>query len=102
MAQQAVRLVLGQDGDPADVRIEAVRQREIDDAELAAEEHGGLGAAVGQLMQPAPAAAGEDERQRAPRQSFFDASRREHGFSSVRSPPATNSNTLTTASVALA
>ena len=87
VAQQAVRLVLGQDADPADVRIEAVRQREIDDAELAAEEHGGLGAPVGQLFQPAAAAAGQDQRDRAPGESLLDASRREHGFSSVQSSP---------------
>src|SRR5437588_12095573 len=107
MTQQAVRLVLGQDGDPADVRIEAVRQRKIDDAELAAEKHGGLGAAVGQLMQPAAAAAGEDERERAPRHSFLDASRREHEVLLFRSPqaggghPRYNSNTPATTPVAV-
>src|SRR5437016_330476 len=105
MAQQAVRLVLGQDGDPADVRIEAVRQREIDDAELAAKENRGLGAAVGQLFQPAAAAAGEDERERAPRQSFLDASRREHevllpSIAGRPATPASNSNAQGTASVA--
>src|SRR6516225_11050739 len=59
MTQQAVRLVLGQDADPPDARIEAVRQREVDDAKLAAEEHGGLGAPVGQLLQPAAATTSE-------------------------------------------
>ena len=66
MAQQAVRLVLRQHRDPADVGIEAVRQREIDDAKFAAEEHRGLGAAVGQLLQPAATAAGEHQRDGAP------------------------------------
>ena len=76
--QQAVRLVLGQHGDPPDVRVEAVRQDEIDDAELAAEEHRRLGAAVGQLLEPAAAAAGEDQRDRAAREAFLIAGRRKH------------------------
>ena len=59
MADQAVRLVLGGDADAADAGIERVRQREIDDARLAAEEDRGLGAAVGQLHEPAAASAGE-------------------------------------------
>ena len=78
MAQQAVRLVLGQDPDPPDPRIEAVRQGEIDDAELAAEKHRGLGAPVGQLLQPAAAAAGEDQRQRLAGQPLLDARARQH------------------------
>ena len=59
MADQAVRLVLRRDADAADAGIERVRQREIDDARLAAEIHRGLGAAVGQLHQPAAAPAGQ-------------------------------------------
>src|SRR2546421_317305 len=84
LAQQAVRLVLRQHRDPADVGIEAVRQREIDDAKFAAEEHRGLGAAVGQLLQPAATAAGEHQRDGAPGETFLDASRRQHGPSSMR------------------
>ncbi len=61
MAQQAVRLVLGQDGDAAHPRIEAVRQGEVDDAELAAKKNRRLGAPVGQLLEPAAAAAGENQ-----------------------------------------
>ncbi len=59
MADQAVRLVLGGDGDAADAGIERVGQREIDDARLAAEIDRRLGAPVGQLHQAGAAAAGQ-------------------------------------------
>ena len=59
MADQAVRLVLGGHRDAADAGVERVRQREVDDAGLAAEIDRGLGAPVGQLHQPAAAAAGQ-------------------------------------------
>ncbi len=59
VADQRVRLVLGRDADAADAGIERVRQREIDDARLAAEIDGGLGAPVGQLLQAAAAPAGK-------------------------------------------
>ena len=75
MAQQAVRLVLGQHADPADARIDAVRQREIDDAELAAEKYRRLGAPVGQLVQPAAAAARQHQRDGAPGKPFLGAIR---------------------------
>ena len=65
VAQQAVALVLGDDADAADARVQAVRQREIDDAELAAEVDRRLGAAVGQLPEAAAAPAGQDQRHRA-------------------------------------
>jgi len=58
---QAMRLVLRDDANTADAGVETVGQREIDDAELAAEWHGRLGAPVGQLVQPAAPPAGEDE-----------------------------------------
>ncbi|MGY3356921.1 hypothetical protein ACVWZK_003584 [Bradyrhizobium sp. GM0.4] len=61
---QAVRLVLGGDGDAADARVHRVRQREIDDAGFSAEIDRRLGATVGQLQQPAAASAGQDKRQR--------------------------------------
>ena len=44
VAQQRVALVLRHHADAADARVDAVRQREIDDAELAAEVHRRLGA----------------------------------------------------------
>ncbi len=59
MPDQAVRLVLGGHGDAADAGVQRVGQGEIDDAELAAEEHGRLGAHVGQFEQPAAATAGQ-------------------------------------------
>src|SRR5690606_23738572 len=49
MLNQRVRLILGQDEDLANTRVHAVRQREIDDAVLAAEWRGGFGAVVGEL-----------------------------------------------------
>ena len=62
VADEAVRLVLGGDADAADAGVERVRQREVDDADLAAEVDRGLGAAVGQLLEPAAAAAGRARR----------------------------------------
>jgi hypothetical protein len=62
MAQQAVALVLRDDADAAHTRVQAVRQREVDDAELAAEVHRRLGAPVGELAQAAAATAGEHQR----------------------------------------
>ena len=49
MLNQRVCLVLGQDTDHADTRIHAVRQREIDDAELPAKRDSRLGAPERQL-----------------------------------------------------
>ncbi|MNQ60437.1 hypothetical protein D3C85_747160 [compost metagenome] len=51
VAQQAVGLVLGDHTHPANAGVDAVGEHEIDDAELAAEMDGGLGAIVGQLLQ---------------------------------------------------
>lgn len=61
VADEALRLVLRGDADVADARIDAVGEGEIDDVELAAEGHGGLGAPVGQLLEPAAAAAGKHD-----------------------------------------
>ncbi|MNG11849.1 hypothetical protein D3C84_954180 [compost metagenome] len=44
-------LVLGDHTHPANAGVDAVGEHEIDDAELAAEMDGGLGAIVGQLLQ---------------------------------------------------
>ena len=59
VTDQAVGLVLRGDADAANAGIQRVRQGEIDDARLAAEIDGGLGALVGELHQPAAASAGE-------------------------------------------
>ena len=56
-----MRLVLRGDADAADAGVDAVGQREVDDAELAAERHRRLGAPVGELLQPAAAAPGQDQ-----------------------------------------
>jgi hypothetical protein len=68
VADQAVRHVLGSDGNAADARVQCVRQRKIDDAGLAAEEHGRLGALVRELHEPAAPAAGEHISERVARQ----------------------------------
>ena len=58
MADQALRLVLGADANAADAGIDAVREREIDDAEFSAERHGGFGAPVGEVAEAFAAATG--------------------------------------------
>jgi hypothetical protein len=73
VADQAVRLVLGGDADLADAGIDAVGQREIEDAELAGERHRRLGAEVGQLLEPAAAATGEDDGESVARQVADEA-----------------------------
>ena len=78
MADQAVRLVLRRDADPADPGIQRVGQCEIDDARLAAEKHRRLGAPVSELHQPAAAAARQHIGHRGPgdRSAFRDG---QHG-----------------------
>ena len=60
VADQAVGLVLGGHADAADAGVERVREGEVDDADLAAEVDRRLGAPVGQLHEPAAAAAGQN------------------------------------------
>ena len=73
---QRLRLVLRQDRDLADARVHAVRQHEIDDAELAAERRRGLAAMRGEVLETLAASAGHDDRQRAARQAADVASGR--------------------------
>ena len=61
MLNQGVRLILREDEDLADARVDAVRQREVDDAVLAAERRGRLGTMVRQLHEPLTAAARHDD-----------------------------------------
>ncbi len=61
MLNQGVSLILRQDEDLADARIHAIRQREVDDAVLAAERRRGLGPMVRQLHEPLTAAARHDD-----------------------------------------
>jgi len=58
---QTVRFVLCGYADAANARVHAVGQREVNDAELAAERNGGLRAPVGEILESAAAPAGEDE-----------------------------------------
>ena len=51
MAQERMRFVLGDDANTPDAGVDAIGQREIDDAKFAAEIHRRLGAPVGQLFQ---------------------------------------------------
>ena len=60
VADEAVGLVLGRHGDVADARVEGVREREVDDARLAAEIDGRLHALVGELEEPGAASACQD------------------------------------------
>ena len=61
MAQQRVRLVLGDDTHAADAGVDAVGQRKVNDAELAAKVHRRFGAAVGQLLQARAAPPGQHQ-----------------------------------------
>ncbi|MPN64133.1 hypothetical protein SDC9_211904 [bioreactor metagenome] len=65
MPQQAVRLVLGDDSDAPDARIDAVGHRKIDDPVLPAEINRRLGATIRQLIQPAPTPASQHQRHRS-------------------------------------
>src|SRR5688572_8914887 len=65
MLDQGVRLILSQDEDLANARVDAVRQREVDDAVLSPERRGWLRSLIGQLHQPLPAAARHDDGDRA-------------------------------------
>ena len=60
---EAHRLVLREDQVLANAAVEAVREREVDDAIDAAERHRRLGAVAGQRLQPRTLAAGQDHRQ---------------------------------------
>ena len=73
---QRMRLVLRQHRDLADARVDAVREHEIDDAELAAKGRRGLAAVLGQVLQALAAAAGHDHRQGAPGQAAQVSARR--------------------------
>src|SRR5207247_3523826 len=55
MTDQALRLVLSAHSDAPNAGIDAIRKREIDDPELAAERHRRFGAPVRELLQPASA-----------------------------------------------
>ncbi len=58
-------LVLGEDGDPPELPVDEVREREVDQAVVPAEGHRRLGPVLGERPQPLPLTAGEDEREAA-------------------------------------
>ncbi len=60
VADQRVRLVLRGHADAADAGVQGIGQGEVDDAALAAEIYGGLGAGIRHLVQARAAAAGQD------------------------------------------
>jgi hypothetical protein len=62
---QRLRLVLRKDRNLANAGVDAVREHEIDDAELAAKGRRGLAAMLGQRPQALAAAARHDHRERA-------------------------------------
>ena len=64
VTDQAVRLVLGGDPDPADAGVERVGEREVDDPGGSAEMDRGLGPPVGELLQPGAPPARQHERHR--------------------------------------
>jgi hypothetical protein len=61
MADQALRLVLRQHADASDARVDAVAEREVDDLQHAGKGHRRLGTPIGELLQAAPAAAGQHQ-----------------------------------------
>jgi hypothetical protein len=73
---QGLRLVLGEDGNLPDTGIDAVREHEIDDAELAPERRRGLAAMLGQILQPLAAPTGHDHGESAACQAAYVASGR--------------------------
>jgi len=73
VADQAVRLVLRGHTDLADAGIDAVGEREIEDAELAGKGHGRLGAKIGQLLEAGAASAGQDDGEGVARQVADEA-----------------------------
>ena len=64
MVIQRARVVLGQDDDVVDQRVDAVREREIDDPVLAAEGNRGLRADAGEDREALAFATGEDHGHR--------------------------------------
>src|SRR6476646_6551568 len=63
MIVQRSRAVLGQHANIVDARVDAVREREIDDPILASERHGRLGSLGRQRAERLAIAAGQDERE---------------------------------------
>jgi len=93
MADQALGLVLREHADAADAGVHAVRQRKVDDRELAGEGHGRLGAPVGELMQPRASTAGQHHRIGALHQ-VAEGARHRQTFTGTVAPAAAGSRGL--------
>ena len=64
VAVERERLVLGEDVDPAQVGVDAVGERDVDDAVDAAEGDGGFGAVAGEGIEPFSRASSQQDSQR--------------------------------------
>src|SRR3989338_1800194 len=62
MLNKAMRFILRRHADTANAGVYAVRQHEIDDAELATKGNSGLGPPIGQLIQTATSPSGQHHR----------------------------------------
>lgn len=62
MLHQRMRLILRDNPDTTNARVDAVREREVDNAKLTAEMNGRLGAGRGQIFQPCTATTSQDQR----------------------------------------
>ena len=83
VADQRLGLVLRQQGDAADLGVDAVRQDEIDDPVLPAERHRGLGLPGREPLERSTPAVGEDQREHA----FASLTRRRGGRPEACVPP---------------
>ena len=63
MTVERRRVELRQHEDPAQVGVQAVADRHVDEPILAADRHRGLGAELGEGVEPAALAAAQDERE---------------------------------------
>jgi hypothetical protein len=68
VSDETLCLVLREDGDAADAGIHAVREREVDVAEVAAEGKRRLAVPPGQLTEPRPIPSRQHQRQRVARE----------------------------------
>ena len=67
MAVEAVALVLREDGDPAELAVDEIREREVDEPVVAAERNRRLGAIRRKRPEPLPLTAGKHQRKAASR-----------------------------------
>ena len=73
---EALRVVLGEDEDPAQVRVQAVADRDVDEAVLARDGHRRLAALLGEGEEAGAAASAEDDAQHVVHWRAHSATRR--------------------------